>query len=193
MIQAKRPSLSTLFKGIALCAAIAMGATYYYYYYSHAQVEREAISDYQDARDKKDILTLFESERYWLTATEDYDAVFALDNRAPNERDSRYYGALKIKVLREDDKFVGFIAYYRKTLTEGFILFVSVRPELRGKRYAEKLMKYAENDLRSMGVSMINLVTRTTNHRAQALYNRLGFHVINVDQEGGFVYFMKVV
>lgn len=188
MIQAQRSSLSKLLVGIALTTAIVGGV---YYYQTH--VQEEPISEYQEARDKAEILALFKSDWHWLTASDDYDPVFMLDNHAPNKRDARFYGKLQIKILREQNQFLGFVAYYQKTLAEGQILFVDIKPEFRGKRYAEKLMRYAENELRKMGVSMINLVTRTTNHRAQALYNRLGYIVIERDDVGGFVYFAKIV
>jgi ribosomal protein S18 acetylase RimI-like enzyme len=187
MIQSQRSSLSKLLLGAAICAAFG-GGIYYY-----GRKPQGPICEYQESRDKAEILALFNSDWYWLTASEDYDPVFMLDRHAPNKRDERYYGALKIKVLREQDQFIGFIAYYRKTFSEGFILFVTIKPELRGKHYAEKLMHYAEKDLKSMGVSMIRLVTRTTNHRAQKLYDRLGYGVIERDEVGGFVYFVKMV
>jgi ribosomal-protein-alanine N-acetyltransferase len=92
-------------------------------------------------------------------------------------------------VLRENNVFIGFIAYYMKKPQEGFVLFVSVKEEFRGKRYAEQLMKYAFCDLRRQGARSVWLITRLSNLRAQALYRRLGFYELQHDEE--FIYFQK--
>ena len=112
---------------------------------------------------------------------------FMLKNRAPNMRDSRYFGKLNIKVLRENDQFIGFVAYYMKNFFIGQLLFLAVKPEFRGKGYAQKLMQYAIEDLKKQGATMITLVTRTSNVAAQAVYKKAGFHVSH--EEDGYVYF----
>jgi ribosomal protein S18 acetylase RimI-like enzyme len=146
------------------------------------------IIDFNDARDTKEILKIFERDRYWLLASEDYSPEFMLKYRAPNQ-DIKYMGRLHIKVWWEQDKFVGFSAYYMKTPTDGFLLFLDVNPEFRGKDkgYAEKLVKYVLGQLRSMGAEQVQLCTRTDNMRAQKLYNRVGFYEISRDN--GFMYF----
>ncbi len=193
MIQKQRSLLSKLLLVTALSAATFGGIYYYRTNYSNV-VAQPLISDYKPARDRADIIAVFNSEDlYWLSASDYYNAAFMLDNHAPNDRDMRYFGALQIKVLREGNEFIGFTAYYKKTANEGMILFVYVKPEMRGKRYAQKLVEYDLEALRAMGVHIVKLLTRTSNHRAQAVYNRLGFTVTSIDEEGGFVYYMKIV
>ncbi len=50
MIQAKRPSLSTLFKGIALCAAIAMGVAVEKIYPTYKDGDREGCTFVPDTK-----------------------------------------------------------------------------------------------------------------------------------------------
>lgn len=194
MTQTNRFSITKLLLILALSCAVVGGA--YYYYHAHRgflSAQIEGISDYDPARDKQEILNLFKSDIYWLSANPDYDAEYMLDNRAPGGENTRYFGQMQIKVLRDNDAFVGFVAYYKKTADEGFLNFVCVKPEMRGKHYAERLMKYAENDFRAQGVHRIKLLTRTVNHRARALYTRMGYTVTSIDEVGGFVYYMKAI
>lgn len=193
MTQTNRFSITKLFLILAISLAAIGGA---YYYHTHRSVvfwAQGPIFEYDAARDKQEILQLFKSDIYWLSANPDYNAEYMLDNRAPGGETGRYSGQMQLKVLRDNDQFVGFVAYYKKTADEGFLNFVCVKPEMRGKHYAEKLMKYAEDDFRAQGVHRIKLLTRTVNHRARALYTRMGYTVTSIDEVGGFVYYMKIV
>jgi ribosomal protein S18 acetylase RimI-like enzyme len=192
MTQTNRSSIGKLLLILTL-SFLAIGGAYYYHT-QHRPVfwMQGPISEYDSARDKQEILQLFKTDLYWLSANPEYDAAYMLDNRAPGG-DSRHAGQMQIKVLRDNDAFVGFVAYYKKTADEGFLNFVCVKPEMRGKHYAEKLMKYAEDDFRAQGVHRIKLLTRTINHRARALYTRMGYTVTSIDEVGGFVYYTKAL
>ena len=146
------------------------------------------ISDFNDARDTQEILKIFERDRYWLLASPDYSPEFMMKYRAPNQ-ELKYMGRLNIKVWREKEKFVGFTAYYMKAPGYGFLLFLDINPEFRGKEkgYAEKLLRYALGQLKMMGAEYVQLCTRIDNMPAQGLYRRVGFHEIS--KEDGFVYF----
>jgi len=146
----------------------------------------EPISDFNDQRDTQEILNIFKRDRYWLLASEDYSPEFMLKHHAPNQ-ELKYMGRLNIKVMHEKERFVGFTAYYMKTPEFGFLLFLAVNPEFRGKKYAEKLLKYALEQMKTMGAEYVQLCTRTDNMPAQGLYRRVGFHEISKDD--GFVYF----
>lgn len=178
----------TLTKVAAVLILLSFGASIFYYYAPQPLVEQiSQISDFQDTRDTQDLLKIFETDRYWLISSEDYDPLHALQTRSPNKRDSKYFGKLHIKVLRENDQLVGFVAYYMKNFFIGQLLFLAVKPEFRGKGYAQKLMKYAVDDMKKQGASIITLVTRTSNVSAQAVYKKLGF--TQTYEEDGFVYF----
>jgi ribosomal-protein-alanine N-acetyltransferase len=176
---------------LILGIVILVGGGMQWYYWSHkpaAHTLNGPILDFDDVRDTQDILDLFEANWHWLVASPDYSPAYMLKNRAPNEN-PLYHGKLSIKVLREKNDFVGFIAYYKKKPHEGFILFVAVKESFRGKRYAEQLMDYAMTDLKSQGARSVWLITRLSNLRAQALYKRLGFYELQHDEE--FIYFQK--
>jgi ribosomal protein S18 acetylase RimI-like enzyme len=170
---------------IAGTSLIGIGVGYYYISSDHM------IYDYDERIDKKPIVDLFDSDRYWLTASPDYPVEYMLKYKAPT-KDPLSIGRLHIKVLREHDKFIGFTAYYMLFDNEAKLLFVAVNPEFRGKRYGERLLKYAIKDLKSMGARYIRLTTRTTNLQAQRLYNRVGFKETSRDEEG-YVYFTYTI
>lgn len=172
-----------------IIAASLIGAAGYYYYTPTPPVSviSDSVIPFDYARDADNIKQTFIDDKYWLLSSQDYDVEHMLANRAPNKREPRYIGKLTIKVLYENNQFVGFIAYYLKNFFLGQILFVDVKQEFRGKGYAQKLVKYAIEDMKRQGATMITLVTRTSNTSAQAVYKKLGFFVSF--EEEGFVYF----
>jgi ribosomal protein S18 acetylase RimI-like enzyme len=147
--------------------------------------------EFNEQRDARDILAIFERDRYWLLSSDDYSPKYMLEYKTPSMNSVCDRGKLKIKVLREHDEFVGFVAYYMKTTYQGIILFVAVKNELRGKRYAEKLVHGALLDLKTSGARYIRLVTRVNNTRALNLYKRLEFNEIMRDDT--YVYFERQV
>lgn len=181
--------LKRLIKISALILSFGLiGATAYYYFApTPVPVISDSVIPFDYARDADSIKQIFTDDRYWLLSSQDYDVEHMLRNKAPNKREERYNGKLIIKVLYEHNQFVGFICYYLKNFFLGQVLFVDVKPEFRGKGYAQKLMKHAIADMKKQGATMITLVTRTSNTSAQAVYKKLGFNVSF--EEDGFVYF----
>ena len=169
--------------------ALSFAATVLYYYFPQPAVTQttDLIQDFNEARDSQDILNIFKEDRYWLLSSPNYSPEHMLSTRSPNKDDARYFGKLNIKVLREAGKFVGFVAYYMKNFFIGTVLFLDVKPEFRGKGYAQKLMRYAIDELKKQGASIITLVTRSENYSAQAVYKKTGF--VKTLEEDGFVYF----
>lgn len=102
-----------------------------------------------------------------------------------------YNGTLKVKVIRDQSQLVGFTAYYMKARDVGQLLFIVVDDNFRGKRYGQILLEHGINQLKKMGARKVDLVTRTTNIRAQKLYKRVGFKLVR-DDGAGFVYFEYV-
>lgn len=152
-------------------------------------VPRGPIYNFNAERDTQDILQTFDRDWEWLVASsrDEYSPEFILKYRTPN-RNPIYLGRLRIKVMRQEGKYAGFVAYYMKTSDIGFILFLAVHPDFRNKGYGEQLARYALNDLVREGAKRVTLVTRTDNYPAQRVYNKLGFNEILRDEEG-FVYF----
>ncbi len=169
----------------ASLATIVSVGTYYYF-----SIPRGPIYEYNEARDTQLILDLFKKNWYWLVSSADYSPEFMLKHRAPS-KNPLYIGRLKIKVLYEQDDFVGFAAYYMKTKDIGFVLFLAIQDELRSKGYGRLLMQHALDELAKMGAKKIRLVTRPTNVSAQKVYKVVGFYETSRDEE--FVYFEYMV
>ena len=178
-----------LIKITAILLALSFGAYALYYYFPQptTAVTTEQIQDLNEAHDTQDILEIFKQDRYWLLSSPDYSPEHMLSTKSPNQTDDRYFGKLSIKVLREGGNFIGFVAYYMKNFFIGSVLFLDIKPEFRGKGYAQKLMRYAIDELKKQGASIITLVTRTENHAAQAVYKKMGF--VQTLEEDGYVYF----
>lgn len=179
--------LTWLYAAIVGVFLVAAGTGVYYYQHYQQGPIYEYIYD-RDAADIKDLMTL---DWYWLISSPDYQVDFMLKNRAPNHKDPRYFGKMNIKVLRINDAFAGFVTYYKKSAYEGSVLFLAVRPEFRGKRYAQMLLDYAVEQLKQQGALYVRLVTRTNNLKAQAVYKRDGFDELGRDDE--FVYYQKAL
>ena len=146
--------------------------------------ENDVAPRFQDRAD----LDIFKRDWHWLVASETYSPEFMLKYRAPTQQ-LESIGRLKIRVLRNRNNFIGFVAYYMKSPIQGFVLFLDVNPEFRGRGYSDKLLQYALKELLHMGAYSARLVTRTTNYSAQKLYKRNGFS--EVERENGFIYFEK--
>lgn len=179
----------TKIAGLVIFAGLVAATLYFYLPQVQDSSSGVVIREFDEARDTQPILELIAKDRYWLIASDDYSPEFMLKNRAPNKEEKEYYGKLSIKVLCEDGKFVGFVAYYLKNFFTGHLLFIAVKEEFRGKGYAQKLMEYALNDFKKQGASMVFLVTRVSNTKAQSVYKKTGYTETERDKD--FVYFTK--
>ena len=178
---------SNLFKFTVLTAAFSAIIAGFIYFYPLAQPYY--IVDFQESRDMQPIVKMFDKDWYWLVAEatkDEYSPEFMLKHKTMS-KNPLDFGKLTIKVLREKDKTAGFTAYCKKSFYKGFILYVAVDRVFRGKGYGEKLTRYAMKDLFNMGVGVIELLTRTTNEKARALYEKLGFTVDRIEDR--YVYY----
>lgn len=187
-------------KILLLVLSISLGAGITYFVTKHNQHGALAthpnctISLYDKQRDLDEILALFEHDWFMLSVRE-YDRermIWMLDSGSPNEFEHRYIGKMKIAVLREHGKFVGFITYYMKNFYEGTILFLAIHQDFRGRRFGMPLLDFATCELKKMGAKVVSLVTRITNEPGIKLYNRAGF-TQSQDVDPGFFRFAKDV
>lgn len=90
-------------------------------------------------------------------------------------------------LLFEDDTLVAFASVRR----DGYILFLAVAPEARGRGYGERLVAEVAEDNRS-----VTCHARTTNTEALGFYEHLGFevkrHIENYYEDGGDAYYLKL-
>jgi ribosomal protein S18 acetylase RimI-like enzyme len=176
---------------IGCVISIFLGAGSYVLYHSYSA---QGIYEYNQQRDSAFIKQLFHEDWYWLVAgvsdtfdeTAQYYVDYILKYRS-NSLTLPPKHILTMKVGYEGDQPTGFLAYYVKKFYLGKILFVDVLPAYRSKGWGVKFVKYALRDLINHGVSQVELVTRTDNAAAQALYRKLGFQ--EKGQDEGFVKF----
>lgn len=169
---------------VGLAVAIVAGGVAAYVWW-RISVDVSDIQDYNEARDKQQILQTFQRDLYWLVANgEHFDPEHVLTTRSPSGN-PELQGALNIKVLVEKGKTAGFITYYKASFYEGVIVHLSVTHGFRGKGYGKKLVRYATDDLFKQGCTMVTLFTRTSNSWARAIYRGLGFQ--EFQRDAGFV------
>jgi len=185
MISRFKKRLSIVLAIAALGATV--GGSIWYYRYTTPR-----LYEFSFDRDMPAISHLFDQDWYWLIPGDrnSYSPEEAFRYRAPHQN-PLYAGRLSIKVMRQKDQLIGFVAYYMKNPTLGFLNFVLVDPKFRGKRYAEQMVRYAVDDMIKRGAKKITLITRPSNQRARQLYKRLGFK--EVRQDDTFVYIEREV
>ena len=90
-------------------------------------------------------------------------------------------------LLVENDALVAFASVRR----DGYILFLAVHPDHRGRGHAERLIGDVAEDHRS-----VTCHARTTNATALGFYEHLGFEVVrridNYYEDGGDAYYLKL-
>lgn len=87
----------------------------------------------------------------------------------------------------EDDTLMGFAS----TRRDGYILFLAVAPEARGKGYGKRLVAEVARDHRS-----VSCHARTTNEDALSFYEHIGFEIQrkigNYYEDGGDAYYLRL-
>jgi ribosomal protein S18 acetylase RimI-like enzyme len=166
---------------VAVVLAIASGTGYYF-----ISQERtiDSIYTFVEQRDMPDMAKMFKDDWYLLSVNK-YDAErirWQMVSGSPNEWEPEYFGKMKVRVLRQDNRVVGFVTYYMKNIFEGDVLFLCVASDYRGKRFGEKLMRYAIGDLFKQGARFVTLVTRPVDTSARKLYKRVGFKELWEDE-----------
>lgn len=166
---------------ILFCSAVIAGLAAYYFIPAHSCT---GIVPYNAARDRASIIKLFHDNWYWLIADAERDTkpeestFFSIERyldggyAVPSYADKRDE---TIVVYCVDNKTIGLISYYAESFYKGILHFIVVDPAYRGRGYAEKLVRYACDDMKRKGLSSVQLLTRRDNVAAQKLYAKTGF------------------
>lgn len=151
----------------------------------------EGIVPYKPSRDRVALLKLFADNWYWLVPESSTFSAerFLTKSASYEETDPLDPDVSKIMVYCHNGQPIGFVAYDKQSFYKGRLRFIVLDEKYRGKGYSEKLMKYAMNDLKKMGSTVVDLITRTNNQSAQKLYKRLDFR--SYWQDDGFIRFEK--
>jgi ribosomal protein S18 acetylase RimI-like enzyme len=166
---------------ITLAACGGIGAYVYY-----TNINQGPIYDFNPTRDTQPMMDIFNQNWYWLLASPESSPAFMLKHRT-YDTNPLHFGLLHIKVLRQEDKLVGFTAYFMENPQEGRILFLAVAHEFRGKGYGKILAQCAMKELFAKGANHLALWTRVSNLPAQRIYKELGFK--EAFDENGYVFF----
>lgn len=134
----------------------------------------EGVQPYNAARDRDFVIKLFKDNWDWLIASENYSVEFMLDNRASSQ-DLASAGNLQLYTMCSNGKPVGFTAFYKKSFFKAQVLFLAVPESERRKGYAEKMLRFDLAELKHQGFSLVQILTRVDNFRAQNLYKKVGF------------------
>ncbi len=137
------------------------------------------IIDFDIRRDGKEMMAIFDRDWDWLIpgGRDTFSPELMMAYRAPMQN-PLYAGRMKIKVIRDGEKLVGFVAWYMKDPTTGFLNFVDINPEYRGKGYGDKLVRHAMDKMIKEGATKLMMVTWPHNVRARRVYERLGWKLI---------------
>jgi ribosomal protein S18 acetylase RimI-like enzyme len=164
---------------IVFMAAALSGAGWFFF----VRQTGPQVIEFDINRDGKDIMAIFDRDWDWLIpgGRETFSPELMMAYRAP-QQNPLYADRLKIKVMRDaDDTFIGFVAWYMKSSDVGFLNFLDVNPEYRGKGYAEKLLRYGMDQMIKAGAKKIEMVTWPHNVRSRRLYDRVGWRVKGIE------------
>lgn len=140
---------------------------------------------------KSFILNFFKKNWDWLIPPgSDFSVDYMLATNS-SSKEPHDYGDTTIKVYVDNNEVVGFIAYRKTKFYEGFVNFLGVEESKRRKGYARKLLEYAIKDLTKQGCTVIWLLTRVVNFKAQKLYESMGFK--EYERTDYAVYYKKYV
>lgn len=172
----KRKNLRILF---AIFATITVATAGWFFFLRQTGPQ---IMEFDINRDGKGIMAIFDRDWDWLIpgGRETFSPELMMAYRAP-QQNPLYAGRLKIKVMRDGDKFIGFVAWYMKSADVGFLNFLDVNPEYRGKGYAETLLRYGMDQMLKAGAKKIEMVTWPHNERARKLYDRVGWRAKGIE------------
>jgi ribosomal protein S18 acetylase RimI-like enzyme len=175
---------------IFLATIFLFSAVFGWWVYKTQKSSGPTISEYQDSRDRVDVIEIFRQNWWWLIAGKDFSQKYVedmLDKRTP-KNNPRLIGSLQFRVLRIGNNLAAFSAFYMEKKDTGRLLFLVTDENHRKKGYAELLAKETLNIMKKMGAKRIWLLTRANNERAQQLYRKLGFQEFYYDPDG-FVHF----
>lgn len=171
-----------------LLSALAIGS--FIYLQDDSSKETAHIRPYDQEKDFKPLVKLMHDNMFWVSETSNFSPEKMLLTRAPSYAPHKK-GLAIIDVVEDSETTAGFIAYYKKDSTEGYIWLLAVDKAFRGRGLAEKLARHALVSLKKQGAKYVTLGTRLINTPALALYKKLGFVEQDRDEKRGMITLIK--
>ncbi len=101
------------------------------------------------------------------------------------------------EILTDGESAFGYLSYLH-ILDELHIMNIAVLPDYQGLGYGKLMVKKIIDDARDKQASAITLEVRESNHRAQKLYEKLGFFCAGtrphyyMDKENALIYWLNL-
>lgn len=145
--------------------------------------QNEQIEDFVYKKDIKQVLKIIENDWNWLYPSNrpDYDPEYILQSEIPN-KNLLSEKKLKMKVLRINERIIGFVTFYKENSETCWIRLVSIAQNFRKKGYGKKLTIAALNDLFDLGCTNAYLWTNKKNEKVPT-YESLGFQEGEMSQD----------
>ncbi|MCA9508859.1 MAG: GNAT family N-acetyltransferase [Myxococcales bacterium] len=148
------------------------------------------IRPFNQKSDLVPLSTLINANKFMLSENNNFPTEKFLLWRAPNFDPARK-GQAHIDVIEVDGVPAGFVSFYRKSTSAGYVWLLAVDKHFRGQGLGQKLMEHALGQLKQQGARFVTLTTRTINTQALKLYLKLGFVEKSRDEERGIVFLTK--
>jgi len=117
--------------------------------------------------DEERCARLMSTSEPWISLGRDYDMALTV----VRDRSAEVY------VAELDGQFVGFVILSLTGVLNGYIRTIAVEPGLRGRSVGTQIMAFAESRIFQTSPNAFLCVT-SFNHRARALYERLGYEYV---------------
>lgn len=166
---------------LGLVAALGL-----FYFVSDQQKAATVIRPFIKEKDFEPLVKIVKDNLYWLSERPNFSAERFLLWRAPNFDPSRK-GEAALDVIEFEGHSAGFISYYKKSSTHGFIWIFGVDEQFRRKGLGDKLMAHALKQLKSQGAQYVTLTTRLQKTPAIKLYQKHGFVELNREEDRGLI------
>lgn len=155
-----------------------------------SQITIEAYKCNQDAEILTDLM-----KEYWNVLAPGNEYNPAIVNATLNDQVSVtfYPKKITIKVLKVENKVVGFITYLLCADHIGHIELLAVDHSAHRHGNGTLLVQHAINDLQAMGATAINICVVESNNKAQALYHKFGFKIAQQFKENNVLLLSKEI
>lgn len=179
------------FRHIMLLALIGvLSATAIFYFNSDAKQDKAFIRSYDEEKDFAPLVSIINDNLFWLSERPDFAPEQFLILRAPNFDPARK-GQTIIDVMQADGASAGFVAYYKKSPTHGYIWIFAVDKNFRRRGFGEKLLNHALSALKKQGAQYVTLTTRLAKTPAMELYKKVGFVEQDREEDRGIITLIK--
>lgn len=177
---------------IILLAFLAALATLGIFVWKDDQTKRTTsqIRPLDVSKDLLPLTTLINANKFLLSERNNFPTEKFLLWRAPSFDPSKK-GQVRIDVIEVDGVVAGFVSFYRKSATAGYIWLIAVDEHFRGQGLGKDLMEHALGELKKQGATFATLSTRTLNKAALKLYAKLGFIEQSRDETRGIINLIK--